>query len=147
MVTAESCTGGMVGSFMTDVAGSSSYFLGGAITYSNAEKMGQLDVPASVLEQHGAVSEACVEAMAAGARKRFGADFAVAISGVAGPGGGSPDKPVGTVWLAVAGPDGVFAKRRRWSGARHKVRRLAAFWAMAATLRAVNESASDGEHS
>ena len=139
MVTAESCTGGMIGALMTAVPGSSRYFLGGAITYSNEEKTRQLGVEPAVFEQHGAVSEACVEAMASGARSRFGADMAVAVSGVAGPGGGSPDKPVGTVWLAVAGPNGVRTKRMNWPTTRERVRQLAAHWAMALTLRELSK--------
>lgn len=145
MATAESCTGGMVGAYMTEVPGSSAYFLGGAITYSNDEKMRQLDVPASVLAEHGAVSQACVEAMARGICARSGADFGVAISGIAGPGGGTADKPVGTVWIAVGGPRGMTSQRRQWPGTRDQVRRRAAFWAMSSTLRAVEIAAADGE--
>lgn len=111
LATAESCTGGYVSHLITSVAGSSVYFLGGAITYSNKEKMRQLGVNAATLEKHGAVSEETVLEMVAGARKNFGADYAIAVSGVAGPGGGSEEKPVGTVWVAVAGPGGAVAKR------------------------------------
>jgi nicotinamide-nucleotide amidase len=149
MATAESCTGGMIGSLMTDVPGSSAYFAGGAITYSNEEKMRQLGVSEQVLSEQGAVSEACVQAMARGARKAFGVDYAVAVSGVAGPGGGSPDKPVGTVWLAVAGPAGVRTKLLHWPGERGRIRILSAYWALALTLRAiigdVKEDAPHGE--
>lgn len=142
MATAESCTGGLIGAYMTDVPGSSAYFVGGAITYSNAEKVRQLGVPESVLVEHGAVSRECVEAMARGCRERFGVDYAVAVSGVAGPGGGTPDKPVGTVWLAVAGPAGVSARVRTWPSTRERVRKLAAYWAMSAVMRALAESAT-----
>jgi nicotinamide-nucleotide amidase len=135
MATAESCTGGMVGALITDVAGSSRYYLGGAITYTNEEKMRQLGVSAEVLAEHGAVSEACVREMAQGARARFGADYAVAVSGVAGPGGGSEDKPVGTVWLAVAGPTRITTRRVFWPRDRASIRRLSAYWAMAMVLR------------
>lgn len=135
LASAESCTGGMIGSLITDVAGSSSYFLGGAITYSNEEKMRQLGVRPEVLAEHGAVSEACVIEMAQGARQRFGSDYAVAVSGVAGPSGGSEDKPVGTVWLAVAGPERCATRRVFWPRDRASIRRLSAYWAMAMVMR------------
>lgn len=103
---AESCTGGMVAAALTDVAGASEALLGGVVSYSNESKIDLLGVPAEVVEADGAVSERCVEAMAAGARRVFGADVAVAVSGIAGPGGAAPGKPVGTVWFAVSGPAG-----------------------------------------
>jgi competence/damage-inducible protein CinA-like protein len=130
VATAESCTGGMVGELLTRRPGSSRAFLGGAITYSNAEKVRQLGVGEATLAAHGAVSEATVREMVQGARERFGADFAVAVSGVAGPDGGSPDKPVGTVWLARAGEAGVTTKRLGWPGARDQIRTLASWWAL-----------------
>jgi nicotinamide-nucleotide amidase len=136
VATAESCTGGMIGELLTRRPGSSRAFLGGAITYSNAEKIRQLGVRADTLESHGAVSEPAVREMALGARERFGSDFAVAVSGVAGPDGGSPDKPVGTVWLALAGPlgsehpGGVTTKKLSWPGARDQIRTLASWWAL-----------------
>lgn len=135
LATAESCTGGMIGSMITEVAGSSSYFVGGAITYSNEEKTRQLGVRPAVFIEHGAVSEACVIEMAQGARERFGATFAVAVSGVAGPGGGTEEKPVGTVWLAVAGPARCTTKRMFWPRDRAGIRLLAAFWAMDLVMR------------
>ncbi|HWN67650.1 MAG TPA: CinA family nicotinamide mononucleotide deamidase-related protein [Haliangium sp.] len=138
LATAESCTGGMIGSLITDVAGSSSYYLGGAITYSNEEKIRALGVRSEVLVEHGAVSEACVIEMAQGARARFGSDYAVSVSGVAGPGGGSEDKPVGTVWLAVAGPARCATRRVFWPRDRASIRRLSAFWAMAMVMRELN---------
>jgi len=130
VATAESCTGGMVGELLTRRPGSSRAFLGGAITYSNAEKMRQLGVSADTLAAHGAVSEATVREMALGARDRFGADLAVSVSGVAGPDGGSPDKPVGTVWLGLAGEAGVTTKKLGWPGARDQIRTLASWWAL-----------------
>ena len=102
VVTAESCTGGGVAAALTDVPGSSQWFERGYITYSNLAKMQDLGVEAAVLERHGAVSEAVVGQMAIGALGVSGADFAVAVSGVAGPLGGTADKPVGLVWFAVA---------------------------------------------
>jgi nicotinamide-nucleotide amidase len=142
VASAESCTGGMIGEMLTRRPGSSRAFLGGAITYSNAEKIRQLGVQDATLASHGAVSEATVREMALGARARFAADFAVAVSGVAGPDGGTPDKPVGTVWLALAGPpgqgglaaggdaDGVITKKLQWPGARDQVRILTSWWAL-----------------
>ncbi|KJV33959.1 damage-inducible protein CinA [Aquitalea magnusonii] len=124
MATAESCTGGMIAAALTDIAGSSAWFGYGMVSYSNQAKQDLLGVSAATLEAHGAVSEAVVREMAAGARQRAAADWAVAVSGVAGPGGGSPEKPVGMVWLAVAGPDGC---SRAWvsyfAGDRAAVRR------------------------
>ena len=111
VVVAESCTGGGIGAALTAVPGSSAAFLGGVIAYSNALKMGQLGVSQSTLEAHGAVSEPVARAMASGAVERLGADWAIAVSGVAGPGGGSMEKPVGTVHFAVSGPAGVQAKK------------------------------------
>lgn len=130
VATAESCTGGMIGELLTRRPGSSRAFLGGAITYSNAEKVRQLGVAEDTLASHGAVSEPTVREMALGARQRFDADFAVAVSGVAGPDGGTPDKPVGTVWLALASAAGVETKKLSWPGSRDYVRTLAAWWAL-----------------
>lgn len=102
MATAESCTGGMIAELCTEVAGSSEWFAGGVVSYANDLKEKLLGVPAAVLEQHGAVSGEVVQHMAAGALCVCRAQAAVAVSGVAGPGGGSPEKPVGTVWIAIA---------------------------------------------
>ncbi len=102
VATAESCTGGLVGAALTHHAGSSSAMLGGAVTYSNAAKHRVLGVPDAVLARVGAVSAEVAEAMATGALNLFGAEIAVSITGIAGPGGGTPDKPVGTVWLGLA---------------------------------------------
>ena len=124
LAVAESCTGGWIGKTVTDVAGSSQWFDGGIVAYSNAAKIGLLGVSGDVLAAHGAVSEEAVRAMAEGARSRFAADFAVAVSGVAGPGGGTADKPVGTVHFAWAEPGGVTAARRIFAGSRESVRRL-----------------------
>jgi nicotinamide-nucleotide amidase len=102
LTTAESCTGGGIASAITSIAGSSAWFEQGFVTYSNGAKQQQLNVDEALLIKHGAVSEAVVCAMALGAIERANANVAIAVSGVAGPGGGSPDKPVGTVWLAWA---------------------------------------------
>jgi nicotinamide-nucleotide amidase len=100
LATAESCTGGWIAKVLTDLAGSSDWFERGLVTYSNRAKQELLDVPAALLETHGAVSEAVVAAMARGLRARAGVEVTLAVSGIAGPGGGTPDKPVGTVWFA-----------------------------------------------
>jgi nicotinamide-nucleotide amidase len=125
LATAESCTGGMIGEMMTAVPGSSAYFLGGVISYANEVKRQVLGVREQTLQEHGAVSEACVREMAEGVRRLTGATYGVAVSGIAGPEGGTPDKPVGTVHLAVAGPDEVVTRRVFWPGDREQVRRIA----------------------
>lgn len=102
LATAESCTGGLIAESITRIPGASDVFGFGWVTYANEAKQSQLGVPAAILEHCGAVSRETVEAMAEGARQRAGADLAVAVSGIAGPGGGTPDKPVGTVWIAWA---------------------------------------------
>ncbi|MEM9830127.1 MAG: competence/damage-inducible protein A [Bacteroidota bacterium] len=108
---AESCTGGYLAHTITSIPGCSRYFQGGVVAYSNQLKMNLLDVPEQTLAQHGAVSEETIRAMAEGVRKNLKTDFGVATSGIAGPDGGTPEKPVGTVWIAVAGPHGTVAKK------------------------------------
>ncbi len=122
LVTAESCTGGLIAAACTDLAGSSDWFERGMVSYSNAAKTELLGVPAPLIDQHGAVSEPVARAMAAGALAHAQADWAVAVTGVAGPGGGSAAKPVGLVWLAWAGPAGVQAERQHFAGDRAAVR-------------------------
>src|SRR5580700_6622905 len=125
--TAESCTGGWIAKALTDIAGSSQWFIEGFVTYSNESKVRRLGVLRSVLQTQGAVSEAAVRAMAAGALKRTGAHLAVAVTGIAGPGGAVPGKPVGTVWLAWAERRGrgvhVDAELKHFRGDREAVRR------------------------
>jgi nicotinamide-nucleotide amidase len=124
LATAESCTGGWIAKLLTDIAGSSGWFERGWVTYGNAAKTELLGVPAALIEREGAVSEAVALAMVTGARERSGAGVAVAVTGIAGPDGGSETRPVGTVWLAWAWPDGrLEAERRRFSGGRDAVRR------------------------
>ena len=127
LVTAESCTGGWIAKVLTDIAGSSDWFAEGFVTYSNESKVRRLGVPRAVLKRHGAVSEATVRAMAAGALRRSKAQVAVAVTGIAGPGGAVPGKPVGTVWLSWATHRGgairVAAALRRFRGDRESVRR------------------------
>lgn len=124
ITTAESCTGGGIACSITDIAGSSAWFERGFVTYSNAAKSEMLDVDASVIEREGAVSEAVVIAMAKGACAQNGDDLGVAVSGVAGPDGGSPEKPVGTVWLAcyLASQDKMHTRLLQLSGDRNSVR-------------------------
>lgn len=112
--TAESCTGGLVAHLLTEVAGSSAYVLGGIVAYANSVKEQVLGVPASLLIQHGAVSEPVAVSMADGARRVLRVDYAVAVTGIAGPGGGTPEKPVGLVYMAVATPRGTFPAMFRW---------------------------------
>lgn len=121
--TAESCTGGGIAEAITRVSGSSAWFEAGYVTYSNAQKTRQLGVPPLLFEQVGAVSQEVVEAMVRGAQAASGARFAVAVSGIAGPGGGSPLKPVGTVWLAWGDGARVLSERRQFDGDREAVRR------------------------
>jgi PncC family amidohydrolase len=116
--TAESCTGGLVASAITDVPGSSGYFRGAVVAYADETKEGLLGVPADVLAAHGAVSAQVARAMAAGARDRLGVDLAAAVTGVAGPGGGSEAKPVGLTYVAVADRSGVEVRRHQWTGDR-----------------------------
>ena len=115
---AESCTGGLVADAITDVAGSSGYFAGGVVSYSNEAKESLLGVPGPVLEAHGAVSAQVARAMAEGARDRFAATVAASVTGIAGPDGGSDAKPVGLTYVAVADADGVDVRRHAWSGDR-----------------------------
>lgn len=118
--TAESCTGGTISQMLTSVPGASNYFPGGVVTYSNESKVRELGVRQSTLEHFGAVSEETVTEMALGAKNRFGTDFSVAVSGIAGPDGGTPDKPVGTVWMAVSGPNGTVAKKHLFGDDRQR---------------------------
>jgi nicotinamide-nucleotide amidase len=122
IATAESCTGGMVAAQLTSVPGSSDAFIGGAVTYSDELKRTMLGVPEQLLAAHGAVSAEVAAAMAAGARVRLGADVAVSVTGVAGPGGGSEEKPVGLVFVHVSSPWGEDGRRLQWPGGRADVR-------------------------
>jgi nicotinamide-nucleotide amidase len=138
VATAESCTGGWIAKALTDIAGSSQWVLEGFVTYSNEAKVHSLGVARAVLEARGAVSEATVRAMALGAVRRSGADLVVAVTGIAGPGGAVPGKPVGTVWLAWAAKRGskvaVTAELKHFRGDRDAVRRKTVQCAMAGLL-------------
>ncbi len=120
--TAESCTGGIIGGRLTAVPGSSRWYAGGVVSYSNAVKESALGVPAAMIARFGAVSAEVAEAMARGARERIGCTWAIAVTGVAGPGGGTPEKPVGLVYVAVGGPDGVQVRELRLHGDRERIR-------------------------
>ena len=118
LTTAESCTGGLLSHRITNVPGSSAYFLGGLITYSNEAKEALLNVSHATLLAHGAVSEETAREMARGARRRLGADIAVSVTGIAGPSGGTPEKPVGLVYIALSAPDSERCQRHLWHGDR-----------------------------
>ena len=139
MVTAESCTGGMITSKIVNVSGASDVFLEGCVTYSNAAKMRTLGVKAETLEKFDAVSRETALEMAEGARRRADADYAVSVTGLAGPGGGTPEKPVGTVWLGLATREGVQARLLQLHGNRERIRTLAALNAMHWVLETVEK--------
>jgi nicotinamide-nucleotide amidase len=136
VAVAESCTGGLLGGRLTALPGSSDYFLGGFVAYANAVKVGALNVDPAVLERHGAVSGEVAEAMAVGAHRLTGATYALSTTGVAGPDGGTPDKPVGLVYLACAAPEGCRTTRERFPGDRGSVRE----WAVARALHLLRET-------
>ena len=120
LAVAESCTGGIIASRITDVPGASRYFKAGYVTYSNEAKRDMLRVPAEVLVNYGAVSEECCRAMAVGARERAGADYAAAVTGIAGPGGGTAEKPMGLVFVGIADRDGCEVERQLWPSSREQ---------------------------
>ena len=119
--TAESCTGGNIAHQITLVAGSSAYYVGGVVSYANEVKINTLGVPAEHIQNHGAVSKPVVEAMATGVRRLMNTDYSIATSGIAGPGGGSVEKPVGTVWMAVADRENVYSRLCKFDGTRAEV--------------------------
>lgn len=138
--TAESCTGGLVGGAVTSVAGSSEVFLGGIISYANEVKMNVLGVPKEVLDTVGAVSRECAAAMAEGARRLTGADVAVSTTGIAGPGGGSAEKPVGLVWFGIATAEGTRTEKAIFRGDRAGIRENAVTHALGMLTMAVGSS-------
>jgi nicotinamide-nucleotide amidase len=139
--TVESCTGGMIGSALTAIPGSSDVVMGGLITYSNAAKSALAHVPRDLILNHGAVSEAVARAMAEGGRQKLGVSLCVSVTGVAGPGGGSVEKPVGMVWFAVAGPEGLKAELRQFGPlGRQAVRRAATRYALDLLAKAASDA-------
>lgn len=135
VAVAESCTGGLIGHRLTQVPGSSAAFLGGVIAYHNGVKERVLGVPAEVLEREGAVSEATALAMAEGARRLLRADVAVAVTGIAGPTGGTDEKPVGLTYVALAGPEARICERHLWRGERQANKESSAEAALALLRR------------
>jgi len=134
LVAAESCTGGLIGSRVTDAPGSSEYFLGSIVAYAYEVKVKLLRVSWDTLNRHGAVSRETVLEMARGARNAVGADIAVSVSGIAGPGGGTPEKPVGTTWVGLAAPDGEWAREFHFTGNREQNKACAATEALKMVL-------------
>jgi nicotinamide-nucleotide amidase len=130
LALAESCTGGMIAQRITAVPGSSQYFLEGVATYSNAAKIRKLGVDAMLIEEKGAVCTECASAMAKGARATAGSDLGLAVTGIAGPDGGTDDKPVGTVFISMAAPDGCWTKRFQFSGSREEIRIMTTWTAL-----------------
>ncbi len=131
LATVESCTGGLIGELLTEIPGSSEAYLGGWVTYTNEMKASEVGVHPDILKQHGAVSRECCQAMATGGRARSGSDYAISVTGIAGPGGGSPEKPVGTVWIGLSTPGGTTTKRFLFKGDRAIVRQRSATAALA----------------
>lgn len=125
LATAESCTGGMIGAALTDLSGSSAWYLGGVIAYANSVKMKLLHVPEATLDAHGAVSPETARAMAQGIAQAVGADCAIAVTGIAGPTGGTPEKPVGLVYIATTTPTGINVQAYHFDGSRAAIRSTA----------------------
>lgn len=133
--TAESCTGGLIAHRLTNIAGSSAYVLGGVVAYDNRIKTELLHVREAILMAHGAVSEQTAHEMAVNARALFGADYALSVTGIAGPGGGTAEKPVGLTYIGIAAPDGVTVERHVWSSDRVGNKTASADAALALLLR------------
>jgi len=126
LAAAESCTGGLIGHRLTNVAGSSAYYMGSVTAYANEAKVRLLGVSRETLEKYGAVSSETVVEMARGIRLALGADIGISVSGIAGPDGGTPEKPVGTVWIGLSTPQGEYARHYLWSGDRLRVKEQSA---------------------
>lgn len=144
VATAESCTGGLVSSLLTDVAGSSDYFVGGAVTYANLAKERVLGVDAAALAAHGAVSPEVAAQMARQVRRLFNADVGLAVTGIAGPGGGTPDKPVGLTYIHLSAVDAEWGERHLWQGDRLANKQQSAAAVLALLLRYVERQVTDG---
>jgi PncC family amidohydrolase len=142
VATVESCTGGLIGHVITEIPGSSAYYLGGFVTYSDGQKIAAVGVPGDVLAAHGAVSAQVAMAMAVGGRERTGADVAVAVTGIAGPDGGTPQKPVGLTYVAVADGDGASVRRFTWTGDRADNKRRSAAAALDLVLERIEATSA-----
>jgi PncC family amidohydrolase len=142
VVTVESCTGGLIGHLITEVPGSSTYYLGGFVTYSDRQKRDSVGVGDDILAAHGAVSAQVAMAMAAGGRERSGADLAVSGTGIAGPDGGTSQKPVGLTYVAVADADGATVRRFTWSGDRADNKRRSAEAALELLIERIDVTAA-----
>lgn len=127
LAVAESCTGGGIGQAITSIPGSSDYFAGGIIAYSNRVKVEQLGLQADLLEKYGAVSKPAATEMAKGVKKKFGVDYGISATGIAGPGGGTKEKPVGLIYISVSGPSGDYCRKLILTGARQVNRKTAVF--------------------
>ena len=134
---AESCTGGMIAGVLTDVPGASKVFLGSAVTYSNEAKIDILGVDPDIINDHGAVSSHCAEKMAEGAKRIFRSEIALSVTGIAGPDGGSAEKPVGTVWFGISSNDATYTLKKQFSGERALIRNSAVKTALEALLERV----------
>lgn len=143
IATAESCTGGLIAHRITNVPGSSGYFMGGVVAYANEAKVAQLGVPWDTLHAYGAVSRETVLEMARGAREAFGVEIAVGVTGIAGPGGGMPEKPVGSTWIGLSTPDGEWARLFVWTGDRLENKELSAEAALQLVLDYLRGEAGD----
>ena len=137
LTLAESCTGGMVAMRVTSVPGASDVFLGGVVSYANAVKRDVLGVPQAILDDHGAVSAPCASAMAEGVRTRLGADIGISVTGIAGPGGGTPQKPVGLVFIGISTPAGTRTEQHIFTGDRQSIRDQAATAALHSATRTI----------
>lgn len=144
LATVESCTGGLVGHLITETPGASAYYLGGFVTYSDRLKGDLVDVPKEVLAAHGAVSAQTALAMALGGRERTGADLAAAVTGIAGPEGGTPQKPIGLTYVAVADQAGTEVRRHVWSGTRADNKRSSAEALLQLILERIGPTADPG---
>ncbi len=138
LATAESCTGGLVGHVLTEIPGSSTWYAGGAIVYNDALKQGLAGVPEDLLRTNGAVSAEVAEALAVGIRERLGTDLGISVTGIAGPSGATPTKPVGLVYVGVADAAGALVKRHLWSGDRSANKRASAAAALEYLLERVD---------
>ncbi|MCY3936457.1 MAG: CinA family protein [Chloroflexi bacterium] len=140
VATAESCTGGLLTSWLTDVAGSSDYVLGGIVAYADEAKVKLLGVREATIEKHGAVSAACAREMAQGAQRQLGATIAVSITGIAGPGGATPSKPVGLTYIGAARGRDLIVERHNFAGERGEIKQAAAQAAMRLILRLAGDA-------